>query len=220
MKTCAPQKVPGFTLLEIMVAMAILGLIVAAVYSSWMAIVRGADTGRRAAAAVQRARVAVRTMEEALTCARSFASDIQYYNFVAENGNEATLSFVACLSKSFPRSGRFGDFDVRRVMFSVEPGPDSSKQLVLRQKNPLLTDWDIDEKEHPIVLAKNVKKFEVELWDAHLNPPDWVDEWTRTNELPPMVMFTLELGGDAPGVQPTFPAGGKQPGVQSLQPQR
>jgi hypothetical protein len=33
-------------------------------------------------------------------------------------------------------------------------------------------------------------------WDVHLNPPDYVDEWTLTNELPPLILFTLELGSD------------------------
>lgn len=195
MRTGFPRNRSGFTLIEIIVALALLGMVVAAIYSSWAVIVRGSRTGLQAAAAVQRERVAVRTIEEALTCARSFAADMQNYTFVAENGEEPTLSFVAHLSKSFPRSGRFGDFDVRRVTFSVEPGPDSGKQLVLRQ-SPFLMDWDIDEQEHPVVLAKDVKDFKMLFWDVHLNPPDYVDEWTRTNELPPLILFTLELGSD------------------------
>ena len=195
MKNDLSRNRSGFTLIEIMVALTILGMIVAAVFSSWAVIMRGSKTGLEAAAAVQRERVAVRTIEEALTCARSFAADMQYYSFVAENGDEPTLSFVAHLSQSFPRSGRFGSLDVRRVTFSVEAGPDSSRQLVLRQ-SPLLMDWDIDEQEHPIVLAKDVKDFKMEFWNPHLNPPDYVDEWTRTNELPPLILFSLETGSD------------------------
>jgi len=191
----ARPRMRGFTLLEILVAMSIFGLVLAAIYSSWMAIVRGSQTGLRAAAAAQRSRIAIHTLEEALTSARSFAADIQYYNFFAENGSEARLSFVARLSRSFPRSGKFGDFDVRRVTFSVEPGPDYSKQLVLRQ-NLLLMDMDVDEKEHPVVLAKNVKDLKMQFWD--LPSGDWLDEWTQTNQLPPLVKITLQLGGNDP----------------------
>ena len=50
------------------------------------------------------------------------------------------------------------------------------RQLVLRQ-NPLVMELDTDEKEHPIVLAKNVKGFEMQFWDSNKNPPEWVDEW-------------------------------------------
>ena len=56
-------------------------------------------------------------------------------------------------------------------------------------------DLDKDEKEHPIVLAKNVKGFEMQFWDTDKNPPDWVDEWRepKTNQLPKLVMITLKL---------------------------
>ena len=189
----AAHKSRGFTIIEIMVAMAIFVMIVAAVYSSWMAIVRGAVSGRKAAAAVQRSRIAVRTLEDALTSVRAFASDVQYYSFVGENGDDASLSFVAKLPESFPRSGRFGSFDVRRVTFSLESGADSGRQLVLRQQ-PVLMDMDIDEKEHPIVLEKDVKAFELQFWDV--NSSDWLDDWAQTNQLPLMVKIKLRLGGN------------------------
>jgi prepilin-type N-terminal cleavage/methylation domain-containing protein len=148
----------AFTLLEIMVALALFGMIVAAIYSSWFAIMRGSKSGLAAAAAAQRSRVAVRTMEEALCSVRSFAADIQYYSFLAENGSsDASLSFVSRLSDSFPRSGKFGDFNVRRVTFSLESSESGSgSQLVLRQ-NPVLMELDKDEMEHPVVLAKEVQ---------------------------------------------------------------
>ncbi len=190
-----PRRAKGFTLLEIIVALFVLGLVVSAIYSSWMAVVRGAETGKKAAAAVQRSRIAVRTLEDALTSARMFAADLDYYSFEAQNGDEASLSFVSRLSDSFPRSGKFGPFNVRRLTFSIEPGPDSGNQLVLRQ-NPILMDLDIDEKEHPLVLAKNVAKFGMEFWDVR--KADWLDEWTLTNQLPTLVRITLELASNDP----------------------
>jgi type II secretion system protein J len=193
MKIDLTPKKRGFTIIEIMAAIFIFALVFAAIYSSWMAIMRASKSGLDAAAAVDRARMAVNTIEQALNSARSFESSIDYYTFDAENGDDASLSFVAKLSASFPRSGRFGSYDVRRVTFSVEPGPDSGRQLVLRQ-NPVLMDPDLDEKEHPIVLATDIKSFELAFWDARSG--DWVDEWTQTNQLPPMVMFTLKWGGD------------------------
>lgn len=184
----------GFTLVEIMVAIGILAMVLAAIYSSWTAILRGSKVGLDAAASAQRARITIRVLEDSLGSAQSFAANLPYYYFAAENGDTPMLSFVARLSKSFPRSGKFGDLDVRRVSFTVEAGPDGSRQLVLRQ-NPLVMDFDEDEKEYPIVLAKNVKDFEMEFWDTNRNPPDWVDEWEgpKTNQLPKLVMITLKL---------------------------
>lgn len=194
----------AFTLVEIMVAIGILSMVLAAIYSSWTAILRASKVGLDAAASAQRARITIRVLEDSLASAQSFAANLPYYYFDAENGDAPVLSFVARLSKSFPRSGKFGDLDMRRVTFSVESGPDGSRQLVLRQ-SPLVMEIDIDEKEHPIVLAKNVKGLEMQFWDSNKNPPEWVDEWAgpKTNQLPKLVMLTLKLADKPNSTQVT-----------------
>jgi type II secretory pathway pseudopilin PulG len=183
----------AFTIVEILTAMVIFGMVVAAIFASWQAIVRGSASGNRAAATAQRSRIALRTIEEALGSTRSFVADVQYYTFEADNGTEPYLSFVSRLSPEFPRSGRFGEFNVRRVTFAVEESPDNGKRLVLRQ-NPVLMDMDEDEQNYPVVLANDVKKFEMAFWDKQKG--DWLDEWTQTNQLPQMIKFTVQLGGE------------------------
>ena len=189
------QQTAAFTLVEILVALGIFMIVVAAIYSSWTAILRASKVGLDAAAQVQRERIAIRTLEEALLTTRSFAADWEHYGFVAENGGEASLSFVSRLPKSFPRNGRFGDLDVRRVTFTLEQRQEYGLNLVLRQ-NPILMDMDTDEKEHPIVLARNVKEFAMEFWD--MQKGEWIDEWKQTNQLPKMVKVTLRTGGADP----------------------
>jgi len=185
------RKVSGaFTLVEILMAMAIFALVLTAIYATWTAILRGSRVGIEAAAEAQRERMAMRTIEEALTCSRSYLGDVQHYGFVAENGSEALLSFVAQLPRSFPRSGRFGDLDVRRVAFAVEDGTDGQRELVMRQ-SPILMEFDEDERKHPLVLARNVKELLFEFWDSRVS--DWTDAWTQTNLLPRMVKLTLRL---------------------------
>jgi general secretion pathway protein J len=188
--TLRPTLRAGFTLVEILVAMGILGLVLTAIYSTWTAILRSSKVGLEAAAAVQRARIAARVVEESLGSVQAYAANQDLYYFAAKNGDEASLSFVTRLAKSFPRSGKFGDLDMRRVTFTVEPGAAGGDELVLRQ-NPLLMELDIDEREHPVVLAKNVRKFLVEFWDN--KKKDWIDEWKQTNQLPALVKVTLQL---------------------------
>ncbi len=183
----------AFTLIEIMIAVTIFTLVLAAIYSSWTLILRSTKIGQEAAAQVQRQRIAVQTIENALTCVQSFQASARYYTFIVQNGDEPLLSFAARLPDDFPRNGRFGGFNSRRVMFTVEAGPDSGKDLMLRQ-SPILMDMDQDEQDHPLVLARNVKDFTVECWDT--NAVDWSDEWENTNQIPPMVRFTLVLGGN------------------------
>ena len=184
----------AFTLLEIVFAIALFSLVVAAMYSSWLTIVRGQKAGAKVAADVQRSRIVMHTIEEALTSVRAFAADIQYYAFVGEGGDNSSLSFVSKLSPSFPRSGEFDDgADVRRVTFSLEPGPsvDEGKQLILQQSE-VLKDMTDDEKQYPLILAKNIKNLKFEFLDP--NTMDWVDEWTETNKLPRLVRVTLQMG--------------------------
>ena len=76
----------AFTLVEIMIAIGILSLVLAAIYSSWTAILRASKTGLDAAASAQRARITIRVLEDSLGSAQSFAANLPYYYFDAENG--------------------------------------------------------------------------------------------------------------------------------------
>jgi type II secretion system protein J len=185
-----PKPAQAFTLVEILIAIGIFSMVLAAIYSTWTAILRASKVGTEAAAAVQRARITGRTIEESLASVQAYALNQKYYAFVVENGSEAMLSFVSRLSPSFPRSGKFAGLDVRRVTFSLESAPDGGRQLVLRQ-NALLMDMDKDEQNYPLVLAKNVKEFKTELWDPRLQ--DWTDEWKFTNQIPTLVKVSLSL---------------------------
>jgi prepilin-type N-terminal cleavage/methylation domain-containing protein len=192
MKFPRPAGQSAFTLVEIMVAMAIFAAVMTAIYSSWTAILRGTKTGREAAAEAQRSRVAVRALENSLVSLQMFQANINYYYFLADtSGDFASLSFVAWLPKSFPRSGDFGDQVVRRLNFTVERGANTEHVLVLRQ-NPILFDPSVDEEENPLILARNVKLFTLEFWGPRSK--DWEPEWLYTNQLPKLIRFTLGFG--------------------------
>lgn len=197
-----PLRRRAFTLIEVMVSIAIFALLVTAVYSTWVLIIKSAQVGQEAAAQVQRQRIAIRTLEDSLTCIQSFQASMQYYTFVVDNGPQPQLSFVSRVPDVFPRNGRFGDFNLRRLTFAVEPVSDSEKDLVLRQ-NPILMDVDPEEQATPLVLARNVQDFIVECWDT--NQMDWVDTWDDTNSLPPMVRVTLALGSNLKDKNSTAP---------------
>src|ERR1044071_6710858 len=164
----------AFTLVEIMVALTIFAAVLVAIYSSWSALLRGKTIGMAAAAEAQRARVAVRALENSLVSLQMFQANLKYYSFFADtSGDFASLSFVARLPQSFPRSGDFGDQVLRRLTFTVEPGTNRENVLVLRQ-NPVLFDPGVDEEENPLVLARRVKAFTLEFWGPRST--DWEPE--------------------------------------------
>lgn len=182
----------AFTLLELMIAIAIFGGVMIAIYSSWTAILRSSKVGLDAAAEAQRTRMTIRALQEALGAAQLYAGNIHHYSFFSDtSGDFAALSFVSRLPASFPGSGLFGDQTVRRVTFSVERGPESSNQLVLRQ-SPLLEPLDQGAPPYKIVLAPHVKLFQVEFLDT--NTFEWVPEWMYTNQLPRMLKVSVSFG--------------------------
>jgi type II secretion system protein J len=196
--------VSAFTLIEIMVAIVIFALIIAAVYSTWVLILRSSQVGLSVAARAQRQRIAVRTIEDSLTCIQSAQASMQYYSFIVQNGDQPEFSFVSRVPDIFPRNGKFGDFNLRRLTFAVEPDANSVRNLVLRQ-NPVLMDMDQDEQAAPLILARDVKDFVTECWDT--NTMAWDKEWDDTNSIPPLVRVTLTLNGpgsDAYGNNPAL----------------
>ena len=180
----------AFTLIEIMVAVSLFAILVASVYSTWVLLLKTSKVAQEATARVQRQRIAVRTIEDSLTCMQSFQGSIQYYSFIVQNGDQPTLSFVARLPDTFLRNGRFNS-NLRRLTFTVEADTDAGgKNQVLRQ-NEILKDTDADEQAAPLVLAHNVKDFVVECWDT--KALEWAQEWVNTNAIPPIVRVTLTL---------------------------
>jgi type II secretion system protein J len=186
------QRGPGFTILEIMIAMSIFMAVLAAIYSSWSTIIRSSKVGMEAAVRVQRSRITMRSLVDSLLCIQNFGANQFYYSFNAESQNEFSyLSFVARLPASFPDAGLFGDQVVRRVTFSVEGNADRQNQLVMYQ-TPLLAELSEEQKPISVVLAKDVNTFLLEYWNTNKN--DWDTEWLSTNQLPKLVRISLGTG--------------------------
>jgi prepilin-type N-terminal cleavage/methylation domain-containing protein len=192
----------AFTLIEIMIAIAVFTMVIAAIYATWAVIMKSSQVARDVAAQAQRQRITLRTIEDSLMAVQSFQASPQYYSFVVAGDEDASvLSFTARVPEVFPRNGKFAspitgrDFNLRRLTFSLEAAGGYEKNLVLRQ-NPVLMDLDADEQQFPLVLARNVRKFAVECWDPVKK--DWVKEWldTNTNSIPTLLRVNLVLGGN------------------------
>ena len=177
----------AFTLLEVMIAITLFTLVMIAIYSSWSSILKGSRIGMKAAAEVQRTRVAMRALEESLASAVMYVDNAKYYHFSTDtSGDNAYITFVARLPASFPGSGLFQDQDMRRVTFYVEKG-----NLMLAQSTLLEATKKIGNP-YTIPLAPNVALFDMEFYDGVANK--WFAEWISTNQMPRMVRVALAFG--------------------------
>ncbi|HNQ88264.1 MAG TPA: prepilin-type N-terminal cleavage/methylation domain-containing protein [Verrucomicrobiota bacterium] len=184
----------AFTLLEVLLAVTIFGMVIVAVYTSWNSILRASKVGNDAATDLQRSRIASRTLEDALVSAVLYSAHPQLYAFQAvRDGDYAGLSFVARLAPTFPGSGYFGDQVVRRVEFTIEEVEGGERALVLRQM-PLLQTNVVAEETHRIILAREVATFMLEFAAAKGVSYEWTEDWRSTNQLPRMVRFALAFG--------------------------
>jgi prepilin-type N-terminal cleavage/methylation domain-containing protein len=182
----------GFTLLELMLSIGIFALVLTAIYATWIAILRGSQAGLKAAAEVQRARIAMRTLEDAFNSTEMFVANMNYYLFIADtSGDMAAVSLAARLPAGFPGVGRYGDQIVRRVSFYTQPGKDGMSELVMTQA-PILLATNSGYEAYTLTLARDVTLFKMAFFDLQKN--EWLEEWKYTNRLPVLVQFALGLG--------------------------
>lgn len=202
MKLCSlrpprPARRPrrGFTIIEIMLAIGIFAMVLTAIYATWIAILKGSRAGLKAAAEVQRSRVAMRTLEDSFNSTTFFMANLNTYLFFADtSGDMAAVSMAARLPAGFPGVGRYGDQLVRRVSFHTQPGKDGMSELIMTQA-PVLLATNSGHEAYTLTLARDVTLFKLAFFDARKN--EWLDEWKYTNQLPRLVQIALGLGKSA-----------------------
>lgn len=209
------RRAAAFTLLEVLVALLVFTGVLATLFATWTIVMRSNAAALRLTAEAQRARMAIRTVEDAIVATEMVAGrNARHYSFEANTGGDfADLSLVGHLSESFPGSGFFGDERVRRVRFEVV-----DSELIMRQ-NSMLAPKEEKNTGYPLVLARDVKLFQLEFWDIRRG--DWAPEWLPTNQLPALIRVTLGVGAPEKANPDQIvarvirlPAAGIQPGLQ------
>jgi len=201
MKTQEHRISPAFTLVETMVAVLILGLVIAAMHSTWMAILGATKSGARATAQIQRERVALSTMELALNCSIIYFNENRQnqgltnaYSFVVEDiDGFKSMSFAARLPEDFLGSSHFPHQPIRRVTLAVEPTQGGRNDLVMRQWQLTKMERAMEEGDDGlgITLARDVDLFEVKFWSSIAE--DYVDYWDEPEVLPKRIRLFLAL---------------------------
>ena len=201
MKIKTHKKSAAFTLIETMMAVLILSMAIAAMHSTWMAILGATKSGARAAAQIQRERVALGTMELALNCSVIYFNETRqnqgltnFYSFVVDDFDTyKTLSFVARLPEDFLGSSHFPHQPIRRVTLQVEPTRSGRNDLVMRQWQMTKTERAMEDGDDglAITLARDVDLFEVKFWSSIVE--DYVEYWDEPEVLPKRIRIYLAL---------------------------
>lgn len=187
------QKQGAFTLLEVMLAVTILGLVMTAVYATWSAALSGWKRTSTISAAFQRERVVMDTLTE-------LASSIVYFNSVNgvydvqgthDDFKGDAVSFVTSSDVSLPQT-ESSIAGMRRVTVALERDEQGNPFLSI-VNTPALEPSDASSEDQIHVLSANVCGFQVRYRDPQ--DDSWKDKWEDTHVIPAAIEFTVAFGG-------------------------
>src|SRR5947207_14821529 len=111
MKSYNPRRTQaGFTLVEVLLAVTILGILIAAVYSTWSAALNGWRRGTDASEVFQRQRIVMDTLKELTQSAVFFGASAALYTIIGakNHGRGGSVRFVTA-SDAFLRPSEATD---------------------------------------------------------------------------------------------------------------
>ncbi len=205
----------GFTLLEMLLAMALMSMLAASLYASLNAAFGGKRTVERALAPARRGAAAMAMLQADIESAVA-PTGVLAGEFVADDEEDAAgePADILLLHTRAPDQSRWEPRSpiVRLQILPAWDEETDEKVLVRRTTVNLLA----PEAEEPAeaVLCRGVRSFDLAFYDG----TDWVEKWDSTvmgDALPPAVEVTLVLAGNDPEedymLQRTFalPCGGR-----------
>ncbi len=187
------NRAAGFTLVEAIVAVSILGMVSFMVFKSLLSVMGATKMGAEAADQVQRERVAIKTVEVGLRGMVYYEQNQDMYalNMDLIDKDYPYFSFVARVPPDFIGSREFNGQALRRLSFFVDD-VDESRALVLEQSHVMRA----PQGEDPVpvvrsILAPQLEQFMILFWSTSAEA--WIDEWTETNSLPSRVKVEMAL---------------------------
>lgn len=190
------KKQAAFTLVEAIVSVAVFSIVLAMVYGVFFSLARSTVAGAEATVEIQRQRIALKTIEDALSGLVYYEQSKEQYSFLADTTifDYPSISFVSRVPPDFLGNKEFGSQRLRRIEFTVEDDEDLGRSLVMYQEalmQPVNTQ-DIREPKR-WVLGPNLDTFFFVFWSTINN--EWVSEWTETNSVPSRLKFELAFKG-------------------------
>jgi len=173
----------GFTLVEVLVAVALLGMIGTMVFGSLIMTTRAVDAGREHAAKEQTIRRVLRLMAEEI----SLSKRNTMYPWVGANGTQDgqpadILAFLAMsqgLSTSVAKEG-----ETVRVVYTRE-----RDRLIRFVRRNLYTLTDTNESLDQMELADRVHAFNIRYYDDQNRM--WLDEWPAVPKIPKALLIEV-----------------------------
>ena len=194
----------GFTLLETLVGLTLLGVMLILIYSTLSIGLRAWDTGEKRVTEASHQRVVQSFLRRELGQLFPVRWRGIPESKIAFEGAKDELKFVTMLTLgAAAREGgmQWGHLYVANIK---SPGGETRKALFIKRSafNLQAKDWDGLDEAKPITLIEGVKSFEIGYYGAENDTaePQWTDEWTNALRMPQLIKLTLQVdnGRDVP----------------------
>jgi general secretion pathway protein J len=192
-----PATAGGFTLLEVIIAMAITAAIGAMTLGAFRQVDRASEIARAQGDRYAAARLALTRLARETSMA--FLSEHYDRNRIRERptvflGREDELLFTTFAHQRLTRDARESDQAV--VAYTVAADPDHAGEQALFRREKARIDEEPDRGGRRDLVADHVAGFRVQYWDS--KKKEWVREWStrsveRSGELPVRVRFELQV---------------------------
>ena len=183
----------GFTLVEILAAVAILSLVLTGMYGLWSGSLRAWRRGGEATEVFQRQRVVMETLTQLAQSAVYFAASPDLYEIIGVKHPDLgdSVSFVTASDGFLPPS-EANDVGMRRVTISLERDDYRRTYLAIVNQPALGVSDDSKKELQAHVISMDVSGFFV----RYLDPRDggWYDKWEDANVVPSAMEFTVVFG--------------------------
>ena len=190
----------GFTLIEVMIALAILGFITTIIWTSFGRMLESRDYVERIQERFHGVRTALNRMQREISMAylsRHVSGDRRTATIfkATREGHGYRLVFTNVAGMKMYEDANTTDSNVIHYYLDSDQDDPGQMNLMRKQTRRLVEDPEIEDTDIPAyVLAENIEGMEMQFFDVQQN--EWADEWDtsgveKANRLPTRVKITL-----------------------------
>ena len=194
----------GFTLPEVLTALAILAMVMGVVYSSWSALTTATTTSTAAVEGAQRERMALTAVSDALASVVWYESQTESSLELEQEGEFSRLKVIARVPPGFWGDRELAGHSLRRIEFYCEENDAGDRQLIMTQQ-PVLASTNTTTA-HRTILLPRVETFQLTLYTPSAPSSLAANNPTPKNLRPPIPPTAPAKPSPPKTKRPTIPA--------------